>query len=90
MSSHPTYKVRFATRSDQARLLPLIQAYYQFDSIKFDRRIIVRALERNGAHLFISFRNTPTLAALRDLLILNVQSRPSITSAHHAPSFSRI
>jgi GNAT superfamily N-acetyltransferase len=26
-------------------LLPLIQAYYQFDSIKFDRSIIVRALE---------------------------------------------
>jgi GNAT superfamily N-acetyltransferase len=27
-------------------LLPLIQAYYQFDSIKFDRRTIVSALER--------------------------------------------
>ena len=46
MSSHPTNKIRFATRSDQARLLTLIEAYYQFDSIEFDRRTIASALER--------------------------------------------
>jgi len=46
MSLHSTNDIRVASRSDQAGLLPLIRAYYRFDSIKFDHRKIARALDR--------------------------------------------
>jgi ribosomal protein S18 acetylase RimI-like enzyme len=38
--------IRFARRGDLARLLPLVEAYYKFDSIAFDRIITGRALRR--------------------------------------------
>src|SRR6266481_2176720 len=39
-------KIRPATQSDLARILPLIEAYYAFDSIDFDARVIRPALSR--------------------------------------------
>src|SRR4029077_18954936 len=45
-SKNTTLKIRLATQSDLARMLPLIEAYYAFDSIDFDARIIRPALSR--------------------------------------------
>jgi GNAT superfamily N-acetyltransferase len=42
----PRLKIRPATQSDSARILPLIEAYYAFDSIDFDARVIRPALSR--------------------------------------------
>ena len=38
--------IRLAGRGDSARLLPLVEAYYKFDSIAFDRVATDRALRR--------------------------------------------
>jgi|SRR5271166_180225 len=38
--------IRLAGRGDWARLLPLVEAYYQFDSIAFDHVVTGRALRR--------------------------------------------
>jgi GNAT superfamily N-acetyltransferase len=46
MSSLPTNKIRLAFPGDQVKLLPLIEQYYEFDSLKFDGRRIARALQR--------------------------------------------
>jgi GNAT superfamily N-acetyltransferase len=46
MSIRSTNDIRFASRSDKSGLLPLIRAYYRFDSIKFDHGKIVQALDR--------------------------------------------
>jgi GNAT superfamily N-acetyltransferase len=46
MSSLQRNKIRAALPSDQARLLPLIKEYYEFDSLKFDARATARALQR--------------------------------------------
>jgi diamine N-acetyltransferase len=43
---NPRPKIRLATQSDLARILPLIEAYYAFDSIDFDARVIRPALSR--------------------------------------------
>ena len=43
---NPRLKIRPATQSDSARILPLIEAYYAFDSIDFDARAIRPALSR--------------------------------------------
>jgi hypothetical protein len=45
MSSLLTNKIRLASPSDQARLLPLIEQYYKFDSLKFDEQTIGQALQ---------------------------------------------
>jgi GNAT superfamily N-acetyltransferase len=45
-SKNPQLKVRPATQSDLARMLPLVEAYYLFDSIDFDARVIRPALSR--------------------------------------------
>jgi GNAT superfamily N-acetyltransferase len=45
-SKTPQLKIRPATHSDLARILPLIEAYYKFDSIDFDARVIRPALSR--------------------------------------------
>ena len=46
MSSLPRNKIRLASLSDQVRLLPLIEEYYRFDSLKFDGQMIGRGLQR--------------------------------------------
>src|SRR5215831_17752902 len=46
MSSLSTNKIRRASPSDQDRLLPLIEEYYRFDSLKFDGETIGRSLQR--------------------------------------------
>jgi GNAT superfamily N-acetyltransferase len=46
MSSLLTNKIRLASPSDQVRLLPLIEQYYKFDSLKFDGQTIGQALQR--------------------------------------------
>ena len=46
MSSLLTNKIRLASPSDQVRLLPLIEQYYKFDSLKFDEQMIGQALQR--------------------------------------------
>jgi len=46
MSSLSTNKIRSASPSDQVRLLPLIEEYYKFDSLKFDGQTIGYALQR--------------------------------------------
>ena len=46
MSSLPITKIRSASPSDKVRLLPLIEEYYRFDSLKFDGQTIGRALQR--------------------------------------------
>jgi len=46
MSSHPTNEIRLASPSDQVRLVPLIEEYYRFDSLKFDGETIGRSLQR--------------------------------------------
>ena len=43
---NPRLKIRPAKHSDLARILPLIEAYYAFDSIDFDARVIRPALSR--------------------------------------------
>ena len=45
-SNNTQLKIRPAARSDLARMLPLIEAYYKFDSIDFDARVIRPALSR--------------------------------------------
>ncbi len=45
-SKKPRLKIRLATQSDSAPMLPLIEAYYAFDSIVFDARVIRPALSR--------------------------------------------
>src|ERR1700687_4197903 len=45
-SKNPQLKIRPATQSDLARLRPLIETYYKFDSIDFDARVIRPALSR--------------------------------------------
>ncbi len=47
-SNHKTSQpeIRLATKSDLAPMLPLIKAYYKFDSIDFDEHTIRRALSR--------------------------------------------
>jgi GNAT superfamily N-acetyltransferase len=42
----PRLKIRPARHSDLARILPLIEAYYTFDSIDFDARVIRPAFSR--------------------------------------------
>src|SRR6202158_6465337 len=45
-SNNTQLKIRAATQSALARLLPLIEAYYKFDSIDFDARVVRPALSR--------------------------------------------
>lgn len=45
-SKNTRLKIRLAVKSDLARILPLIEAYYKFDSIEFDARLVRRALTR--------------------------------------------
>jgi GNAT superfamily N-acetyltransferase len=45
MSSLLTNKIRLTSPSDQVRLLPLIEQYYKFDSLKFDAQTIGQALQ---------------------------------------------
>jgi hypothetical protein len=40
-----TNKIRLASPYDQVRLLPLIEQYYKFDSLKFDAQTIGQALQ---------------------------------------------
>jgi GNAT superfamily N-acetyltransferase len=46
MSSLPTNEIRLAFPRDQVKLLPLIEQYYEFDSLKFDGRRIASGLQR--------------------------------------------
>lgn len=46
MSSLLTNKIHLASPSDHVRLLPLIEQYYKFDSLKFDEHTIGQALQR--------------------------------------------
>ena len=43
---------RPAGRGDWARLLPLVEAYYKFDSIAFDRIVTGRAVRRFAVRPF--------------------------------------
>jgi GNAT superfamily N-acetyltransferase len=45
-SSRRSAKIRIASLADRTVLLPLIEAYYKFDAIKFDQRTTGRALGR--------------------------------------------
>src|ERR1700687_835781 len=45
-SNNTQLTIRPATHSDLARMLPLIEAYYKFDSIDFDARVVRPALSR--------------------------------------------
>jgi GNAT superfamily N-acetyltransferase len=45
-SKNPQLKIRPATQSDLARMMRLIEAYYAFDSIDFNARVIRPALSR--------------------------------------------